>query len=595
MIVVRHRKGPLAGREDRPEGDKDRIVFGRDPSVCQVVYPPDATIVGRRHFALVRELSGEWTVDLFGDPYVAVNGEPAEHGATVHSGDTFALGRHDGPSFEVEVAEDGIADSLPFTQTQERVESNYRKSRRASRVATAAIVFAALAGGSAATVGWLMRDETARLASLTRKVDEAAAGTISKEVRDRLISAAYFVYAEGVGYGSASPVAPDTMATNAHVAEMFDELKPGKRMWVIGPGSGGKRFQVISVHKHPGYDAFQKFFGQDLLMVEGRAISGGRVPTYDVALMRLAPGSQAGPVLELATPEEIASLRPGTPLAMAGYPAEGIVGVEVRTEAATPTYSAGVVTALTDMFMLPADTAHQLLVNHNLPSAGGASGSPMVTASGRVIAYHNAGNSFSQGEGKPRIPSAALINYAQRSDMLGDLEAGRADATVEADRPYWAKQAARFKQGIEYFVPRLVAEAKDDKDNGILASSTPTLVSQVKGELKSADIYEIDGRVKDEESGKMVPGKVKKRQKIFPVKVEPGRPHTFVVYAQGRSPIELYVVVDSAIARQSASRAWFARTTYTAPGETTAQIYVAGPDDDIQFTLFDYSWGGPPS
>jgi hypothetical protein len=64
MITIRHHSGPLAGTQQQIEAKSDRIVFGRDPEFCDIVYPPDATVIGRRHFALVKKPSGEWTFDL---------------------------------------------------------------------------------------------------------------------------------------------------------------------------------------------------------------------------------------------------------------------------------------------------------------------------------------------------------------------------------------------------------------------------------------------------------------------------------------------------------------------------------------------------
>jgi len=100
MIIIRHQTGPLAGLEQQLEPRADRIVFGRDPNACDVLYPPDATMVARRHVALVGKPSREWTIEPFGDR-VALNGAPAELGAVVHSGAVIELGTVGGPSFEV--------------------------------------------------------------------------------------------------------------------------------------------------------------------------------------------------------------------------------------------------------------------------------------------------------------------------------------------------------------------------------------------------------------------------------------------------------------------------------------------------------------
>src|SRR5215204_656599 len=122
MLVIRHLTGPLAGKEERPQGRQpDRIVFGRDPEVCDVVFPPGATLVSRRHFALVRKLSGNWTIDLFGEPFVAVDGQPADLAAAIGDGSVIELGRRGGPSFEVRIEGEERAGELEKTLVQEKV------------------------------------------------------------------------------------------------------------------------------------------------------------------------------------------------------------------------------------------------------------------------------------------------------------------------------------------------------------------------------------------------------------------------------------------------------------------------------------------
>src|SRR5436189_59848 len=75
MLTIRHLNGALAGTEVKIE-NKDRVVVGRQLD-CDVQYPPEETAVARHHFALVRKPSGSWTVELFGTPFVAIDGTPA--------------------------------------------------------------------------------------------------------------------------------------------------------------------------------------------------------------------------------------------------------------------------------------------------------------------------------------------------------------------------------------------------------------------------------------------------------------------------------------------------------------------------------------
>jgi pSer/pThr/pTyr-binding forkhead associated (FHA) protein len=93
MLIIRHRTGALAGQGQTVEEPSDRVTFGRDPDACDVVFPPDETLISRRHFALERKPSGEWTLDLFGEPFVAVNGTPAEYARAIRTGDVITLGR----------------------------------------------------------------------------------------------------------------------------------------------------------------------------------------------------------------------------------------------------------------------------------------------------------------------------------------------------------------------------------------------------------------------------------------------------------------------------------------------------------------------
>src|SRR6266705_6780193 len=173
MLIIRHLTGPLAGKEQRIEPQSDRLTFGRDPGACDVVFPPDATIVARRHFALVRKPNGEWTIDLFGDPFVAVKGEPAEVGQPVHSGDRLELGHIGGPSFEVVLQDEGLGDQLPKTAPQQVVEAPRAAAARARRLAAAGLTVAMLAAGAAAGFMYWTRADASRLDRAVTELAEA--------------------------------------------------------------------------------------------------------------------------------------------------------------------------------------------------------------------------------------------------------------------------------------------------------------------------------------------------------------------------------------------------------------------------------------
>ena len=73
--------------------------------------------------------------------------------------------------------------------------------------------------------------------------------------------------------------------------------------------------------------------------------------------------------------------------------------------------------------------APKYFIRHNLPSAGGASGSPMFAPNGEVVAIHwgsNYFNTFCLEERSAtkivavgcRMQNAALIEFAERADLL---------------------------------------------------------------------------------------------------------------------------------------------------------------------------------
>src|ERR1044072_9163729 len=97
MLTVYHLDGALNGTKAEIDASKERVVFGRHVD-CDVHFPPEATDIARHHFALRRRPSGAWTVKLFGPPFVAINGAPADNGEAVKDGAKFELGRAGGPA-----------------------------------------------------------------------------------------------------------------------------------------------------------------------------------------------------------------------------------------------------------------------------------------------------------------------------------------------------------------------------------------------------------------------------------------------------------------------------------------------------------------
>src|ERR1041385_8401093 len=144
MLTIKHLNGPQAGIEVKIDQSKERIVFGRQLD-CDVQFPPEETAVARHHFALVKKPSGAWTVELFGTPYVAIDGQPADNGQVVRGGVKIELGRIGGPALGVGITEDARTDNYVKTAGQAEAASPRQIAAHASGTAKVARAVAAAA------------------------------------------------------------------------------------------------------------------------------------------------------------------------------------------------------------------------------------------------------------------------------------------------------------------------------------------------------------------------------------------------------------------------------------------------------------------
>src|SRR3954469_3994290 len=144
MLTIKHLNGREAGTEVKIDQSKERVVFGRQLD-CDVQFPPEETAVARHHFALVKKPSGAWTVELFGTPYVAIDGETADNGQVVRGGIKIELGRIGGPALGVGITEDARADNYLRTAGQAEAASPRQIATQASMMAKVARAVAAVA------------------------------------------------------------------------------------------------------------------------------------------------------------------------------------------------------------------------------------------------------------------------------------------------------------------------------------------------------------------------------------------------------------------------------------------------------------------
>ncbi|HLH11488.1 MAG TPA: trypsin-like peptidase domain-containing protein [Methylovirgula sp.] len=609
MVAITHRSGPLAGKVQSFEPTKDRIEIGRDPS-CDIVYPEEETSVGHRHCALVRDASGDFTLHLYGTHFVAVDKLPGGQDQPLKSGQVLHLGPASGPSFEITLDKAARADELATIRQPEPTPIPLRiRHLTIAGGAIAALLILAVGGSLykahldreqvAATIASLGQDQQTAKDEMER-LAHAAAASIDQGAIDRLVRSTFLVFqqdAQGRQFalGTAWVVGPNVLATNAHVSAQCNDIKtddqflvkreivecndykPGEKVFVRQPGSGGKAYEVMGHAFHPGYVAFPKF-----VLAEDPALGsyGGGAPSeldiidgYDIGLLRTKENLPPGLALEIASPGELLALKPGMPLASAGYPAESVAGQNVLPISATPQVHYGNVSALTDYFFLPADPAHQLLVQHSIPIAGGASGSPVIAPSGHVVAVVSSGTMVGISSGTGRTPSAAEINYAQRADLVNELLANQTDAALKADHAYWVRQMDNFKRGIDVIGAWVIDQSKPDP------KATAQLVSETQDKLTASDL------VIDPVSGK------NQRTKVEKLNLSEKTRYLVLVYASDETNIQIYLKdAKNQTDADNSNAQWYPSVSYSPPASGTWSLVVVGPDRDTSFTTRVYTW-----
>lgn len=228
--------------------------------------------------------------------------------------------------------------------------------------------------------------------------------------------------------GTAWAFEPNLLATNAHIsAPSARILAAGGQVYVIPNKSRGTYHAVTAAATHPSYP----FTAPN---------PHGRLPTgipYDIGVLQIDDSFPT--TVKIADLETLRRLDAGSSVAFIGFPTEGLQGGNVNTINPVATMQVANVTSVTDYYLEDRGPSHNKLVRHSLPATGGASGSPIFNSRGEVVAILNAGNveagvwkefRFTHPETgeevaidyvDTRMPSAAMINFGQRIDILEDV------------------------------------------------------------------------------------------------------------------------------------------------------------------------------
>lgn len=500
-IVPLARCGNLANAKFAPE--TEWILIGRDRGwtlnsggrpasaisrEARLVFPSAETLVGRRHLILKKEPNGNWSARPQADGkgaiyHTSVDGIPADGPKFLSSGSIIRLGKTNGPAIRIEIPKPRGSSLLSGLQTA--VQDPVPTWRNAVRTLTQhmamafAVLLLLLGGGTY----WFwerfvhlelrVTDQGDRLEALEtsfeREVAEAEKRALnqrpagfSPEAIENLRTAAHLIIARkgerAVPLATAWPIATgNRVVTNAHVVAQLAKLPPSYEVQVCRHGNPGDCVAVTDrISTHPAYAVFQKYKSDSNLGSED--LIGNFKPAeppggYDIAVLGLEPGANLGPVLELAGPQDYLELGPGTPIAFAGYLLRGVDGIVSRVHF-------GTVSALTDFLMTdPADgnPARTYLVHNTIPVTGGASGGPVINSAGKVVAILSSGTvvdipaSGEPGTQPVSAPSAALVNYAQRIDILDQMLSAH-PFNMDEERQYWDRQITQFLSYRDYLV-----------------------------------------------------------------------------------------------------------------------------------------------
>lgn len=208
--------------------------------------------------------------------------------------------------------------------------------------------------------------------------------------------------------------------TNAHVAVKamsYLDIENGFGVWARFPDPHGQAIPISRLRIHPRFADHQA-------RVEGKEHA---VPGCDLAVLEL--DAETPYTLNCLSKSRLKHLEVGQPINYIGFPAEGIPGGGSNPSAPSPLYKPGTISNLTDFSYasVPAEAAQ--LITFDAGVAGGASGSPLMNEQGDVVGVVSAGTMHSlkgqdgayPDEHFERIASGALVNFAQRIDLLDEL------------------------------------------------------------------------------------------------------------------------------------------------------------------------------
>ena len=168
--------------------------------------------------------------------------------------------------------------------------------------------------------------------------------------------------------------------------------------------SGGRALNVIGVQIHPRYQANPS---------REREFKNSE---FDVAILTTA--EDVDNPFDIASKSTLYKLASGQEIAYIGFPMEGLDdNGNMDLDRPEAIFKQGTINKITDFNNVFSTPEFNKSIIHDIPAAGGASGSPIFLANGKVVAILW-GVTHASANGKVRIASAVQHNMAVRIDSL---------------------------------------------------------------------------------------------------------------------------------------------------------------------------------
>lgn len=362
-IIIRRLTGTAKGREERLHTQEVSLGTGTHNTVR--FDPTWDRGVSVSHARMFRDPSGQWWVqDTGSSAGTFINGRRVTQKTAVSGPTVLELGQS-GPKIEIILP--------PATGAAGGRRTASAKNGRLLPWVIFTLLLLVAGGWFVWSLGWNggggKGDSDERLQQMAKRYEQAVGLVVL--AKDGKSSPE----------GTAWAVGDHMLATNAHVAlPVHQLLKEGGAAFVVLNKSPEQRFRVRAAIPHPQY------FDQ-LINIEGKAPVTG---AYDVGILLV---EETLPVkLPLAPTDKLTRLDSGHRIAFLGFPMENLRGGGVDPNFPVATMQSGIITAMTDFWLSKAADKQRRLVQHNLPATGGASGSPIFDAEGQVVAILSSGN-----------------------------------------------------------------------------------------------------------------------------------------------------------------------------------------------------------